>query len=464
MKHRRFSVFTVTAALAVIAGGMSMPCYSVSAEDVIPADVQGSEEFDAAADDLSEAAASDESYLQMEIMAEPAAVSAFNPTLHSAWVDGAKVSVSSYYSKCCAVLLDNTLYAVGDGVAKVVATDVADFSHFVKQDETGKNVSADALLKTNGTLFINGEQQKNSHGIKELHNEFGVADGNLLYTIMPYKTRFYVNQATDNFVRFLPDQETPYLYYTKNNSVYSVTVGYNNGTIHMTVSDMGIRSPIAMGDDFYIDYSKALLQLIREPAIEVRRINDYVKSIEYIGDRDGYKLYRYVQMNNRSYEVLSAVPAEDSSKPIEQKTVSVVSTATGQDTGKTVSCTIGRNRALSGTYGSKQFSVTNVETVLGADLNGQSQCCLYFLRTDGSIWKYNFETKECVEIAAGSGTAVKGDINGDGGFDVADLTMLQKWIRNDNGSVPNWKCGDVNKDLLLDTVDFAMMKRMLLRK
>lgn len=464
MKHRRYSVSFVAALFAIAAGGMSVPCFSASAEDEISVDEPAVEAYFAAGDEAVPVDHSESVFMQMSAAAEPAAAAAFNPTLHSAWVDGEKVARSSFYSKCCAVLLNHTLYAVGDGKAQVVANDVADYSHFTKLNEQGVSVSADALLKTNGSLYVNGELQKNSYGIVSLHDEFGAAPGNKLYSIMPYKNKFYVSQAVDNFERFLPDQETPVLYYTPNNTICTIAVAYNNQTIRITRAETSIRSAVAQGDDLYIDYNKNLLQLIREPEIDVKMIASYVKSLEYIGVRDGYKLYRYVQTNNRSFEVLSGVPAEDSTTPIEQKAVKVLSTADGQETGKTVGCTIGRDRTLSGTYGSKSFSVTNAETVLGADLNGQSQCCLYFLRTDGSIWKYNFETKECAEIAAGAGTAVKGDINGDGGFDIADLTMLQKWIRNDDGSVPNWKCGDVNKDLLLDTVDFAMMKRMLLRK
>ena len=76
--------------------------------------------------------------------------------------------------------------------------------------------------------------------------------------------------------------------------------------------------------------------------------------------------------------------------------------------------------------------------MLNADIVS-NQVCLYFMRTDGSIWMYNFETKACTELNAGSGSGVKGDVNSDGKFDVSDLKLMQHWVSSEDGSIPNWK-------------------------
>ena len=175
--------------------------------------------------------------------------------------------------------------------------------------------------------------------------------------------------------------------------------------------------------------------------------------MEFIGARDGYKLCRYTQTKGRTYEVLTDVPEEDPNILSE--------TVLNAGSGKSVRCTIAKNRTMTGSCDDKQFTVTNVETVLHAEIQS-GQCCVYFLRTDGSIWMYNFATKACTELAEGSGSGVKGDLNGDGQFNIHDLTLLQHWINAEEGKIANWKSGDINKDNQLDAVDLALMKRDLI--
>ncbi len=59
--------------------------------------------------------------------------------------------------------------------------------------------------------------------------------------------------------------------------------------------------------------------------------------------------------------------------------------------------------------------------------------------------------------------SVKGDVNSDGAFDVADVVLLQKWL----SSVPdthleNWRAADFYKDDRLDVFDLTLMKRELI--
>lgn len=57
-------------------------------------------------------------------------------------------------------------------------------------------------------------------------------------------------------------------------------------------------------------------------------------------------------------------------------------------------------------------------------------------------------------------SGVKGDVNCDGSFSVADLVMLQKELLG-SGTVFSWKNGDLCKDELLDTFDLVMMRKLL---
>ncbi len=59
--------------------------------------------------------------------------------------------------------------------------------------------------------------------------------------------------------------------------------------------------------------------------------------------------------------------------------------------------------------------------------------------------------------------SVRGDVNGDGVFSVADAVMLQKWLLC-AGELIDWQAGDLCEDERLDVFDLCIMKRMLLEE
>ncbi len=57
---------------------------------------------------------------------------------------------------------------------------------------------------------------------------------------------------------------------------------------------------------------------------------------------------------------------------------------------------------------------------------------------------------------------VRGDVNADGNFSVADVVMLQKWLHG-IGEITDWQAGDLCEDQTLNAFDLCIMKRELLR-
>ena len=58
---------------------------------------------------------------------------------------------------------------------------------------------------------------------------------------------------------------------------------------------------------------------------------------------------------------------------------------------------------------------------------------------------------------------VRGDVNADGEFSVADLVLLQEWLlAKPNTQLADWQAGDLCEDGRLDTFDIVMMRRELL--
>lgn len=59
--------------------------------------------------------------------------------------------------------------------------------------------------------------------------------------------------------------------------------------------------------------------------------------------------------------------------------------------------------------------------------------------------------------------SIKGDVNADGSFNIADVVLLQNWLLARSDAVlADWKAGDLSEDNRLDIFDLVLMKRLLL--
>ena len=99
------------------------------------------------------------------------------------------------------------------------------------------------------------------------------------------------------------------------------------------------------------------------------------------------------------------------------------------------------------TYVVYKKSLNSGDTVT-VGTNGQSSGCVnytvFVIGTDNSL-------------------SVRGDINANGEFSVADLVVLQKWLLGvPDTQLPDWKAGDLCEDGRLDTFDLCLMRSELL--
>lgn len=59
---------------------------------------------------------------------------------------------------------------------------------------------------------------------------------------------------------------------------------------------------------------------------------------------------------------------------------------------------------------------------------------------------------------------IKGDVNADGKFDIADVVLLQKWLFNvPDVELVNWKAADLYEDGKLNVFDLCGIKRALIK-
>ena len=75
------------------------------------------------------------------------------------------------------------------------------------------------------------------------------------------------------------------------------------------------------------------------------------------------------------------------------------------------------------------------------------------------------ESANYIVFASTTLPALKGDVNQDGKFDVADVVLLQRWLLAvPDTHLADWKAADLCEDDRLDVFDLCMMKRELLSK
>ena len=72
---------------------------------------------------------------------------------------------------------------------------------------------------------------------------------------------------------------------------------------------------------------------------------------------------------------------------------------------------------------------------------------------------------EAMSIQANFGEqqSVKGDVNADGKFNIADIAMMQKWLLAvPDTSLADWKAGDLCENDEINVFDLCLMKHLLL--
>lgn len=130
--------------------------------------------------------------------------------------------------------------------------------------------------------------------------------------------------------------------------------------------------------------------------------------------------------------------------------------------GDTASITVNGNTVASGDVTTDPVDVVSEDAkyLIADGMNGSMDFFTVNFKDVNEPEYYYTKKEDIVSVPV----EIKGDINGDGEFNVSDVVMLQKWLL----AVPdvhlaNWKAGDLCEDDRLDVFDLCMMKRMLVK-
>lgn len=82
---------------------------------------------------------------------------------------------------------------------------------------------------------------------------------------------------------------------------------------------------------------------------------------------------------------------------------------------------------------------------------------------DGDVISVAYKSIKLVYEYENTPATVKGDVNKDGEFTIADLVMTQKWVLG-SGKLTDWKAGDMDGNNIIDVFDICLMRIELIRK
>lgn len=82
---------------------------------------------------------------------------------------------------------------------------------------------------------------------------------------------------------------------------------------------------------------------------------------------------------------------------------------------------------------------------------------------DGDVISVAYKSIQLVYEYENKPATVKGDVNADGKFTIADLVMTQQWVLG-SGKLTDWKAGDMDGDNIIDVFDLCLMRIELIRK
>ncbi|MBR4100271.1 MAG: hypothetical protein IKK51_00145 [Oscillospiraceae bacterium] len=425
----------------------------------------------------------------------------YDPPLHEESLGDPMIFDSFYHGTYNVVLRNGTLYGIKGASADAVQENVKDFDRIYMKDEKGTYQYADLVLLEDGTLLVNGETITDQKFV-ELENGCVITEDNVIYTIYPLGGVFKTVKLGEDFKEF--PYTSNYYYTSQSGEVIFYKVSYNTkDEMVVTTTKTGIKNPIAAIDNLFIDEKNVLWTCKTYPGFSKSQAAKDAVDVSYIQMTNGGAGYAYTTKDGTIVSVASGTPVT----PVEeQKWQSYLENGSfylhdymeklQNENDCLVRYFILDDRTLTISFVGKNFAITNVEAAICADYDAETQQgYVYFLRTDGSLWRYALDTQECVDLDAEETQPTEpqptepeptesepteseptepqptetqptepemGDVNGDKSFTVTDVIAFQRWLLNDGTKLANTAAADFNEDSLLNAFDLGLMKRMLI--
>ncbi len=417
-----------------------------------------------------------------------------DPPLHTESLGEVQIFDSFYYGTTNVILRNGTLYGIKGATAEVVEEYVKDYDCIYMKDEKGTYQYADLVLLEDHTLLVNGESITDEKFVL-LENGCVVTEDNTIYAIYPLGGKFTTVKLGDDFKEF--PYPTDYYYTSESGEVIFYKVSYNDqDEMVVTTTETGIKNPIAALDNLFIDEDNVLWKCKTYPGFSKSRGAEDAVSVAYIQMTNGGAGYAYTTKDGTVISVASGDPVT----PVEEQKWQSYQKGDGfyihdymeilqSENDCVIRYFLLDDHTMTIDFVDNHFAVTNVAAAVCAEFDTEAQQgYIYFIRTDGSLWRHALGMQECVDLdevktepqptepeptepepteptepkPTEPSQPMTGDVNGDAAFTVTDVIAFQRWLLNDGTSLKNSLAADLNQDEKLNAFDLGLMKRTLL--
>ena len=411
---------------------------------------------------------------------------AFEPVLHDT-VPAAEFPQRLHKSGKV-ILQDGKLYELKGDSIDLIDDNVKQFIGFYTQDYMRNRYTMDAVLKNDGTLYLNDAQVPDIK-FKEIRHDdsgsplFAATDKGILYGVCAKSNGYELVEMTDDFSWFT---DTNNVYVNKEGEAVGYSIKYNSDNKPYGVLEKtGIMNPVQTGRLSVLDDQGVLWHVNKYQSREifVKRVAENVKYGGYYY-KEFDKQYGYetedgiIHLLTKPEEILegySSDPPKTYSRGYIDSDVIQLKLYFSDDDETSdyiLSWKILNDRTLCFAFRKKELRIANVNNVIGLSSSGDMHY-LYIMMTDGSIWNYCIETEKCTEVLASTGkpesdtpedpetpVSVKGDADSSGKTDSADLLYILNALMSDDSDI-SASC-DMNDDGKINITDICMLKSLIL--
>ncbi len=395
-----------------------------------------------------------------------------------------QIYFSEYYSGADKVILqNNTLYKLTADKMEPVAEKVAAFDRDYTYDEEGEFTTIETILYEDGTVEINGQKLSDAEGLKFKHigNALCVTDKGDVYAVRIEGGKFVIDLIYKGFGGFLENSSMNFL--SDTGELVQIELKYKDKTtIGYQAFPTGITDVTSSYNDYFIDKNKDMWKIYRHVGSEPS-VAKCAEDVVYVGYRhySGGSTYGCVHITSdgtaysagTTRKVILSGELEDILDYKNRGTLYMpvtpgVAYGTTHILGDNNYYILSKDNVLCMAYKDQKASVADVKRYISPreSADGKKKY-FYFLKNDNTIWRYSLEDKEYTKVSEDAAVPpspekVKGDLNGDGKFEVADAVLMQKWLLAvPDTKLKNWETGDFCKDGVLDVFDLCEMKKAL---
>lgn len=398
----------------------------------------------------------------------------YDPPLGDGEFTGTR-SISDYYDTTTVALQNGTLYRFDGSQVIVCEENVKAFDNGYRIPPNRVYKYFDVVAKTDGTFLLNGKVIPDID-CKDIQNECVITKQNELYGIYPDGKELVLLKIADDFKEFSFTADAFYI--NLDGEVIGYYVGYDQDEKpYVKTFPTGIMNPVSMHYNLFVDEDHVLWHpWVKYGDMTNSKVAENVVEVGYYPTGE-YYLYEYLyKTEDGSYHM---VYKDETMEPVPENPAKYGFLKNGnlyiyqykdeaQDISGYIDWFLTPDHTLTMNNNGEHTAVTNVALVIDSEYDKElNQGYVYFYRTDGSMWRYCFETKKYQEVLPNGAAPeiLKGDVNQDGKLDVTDVVLLQKWLHGiSDKKLTNSGAGDMTGDGVLDVFDLSLLKREVLKK